>query len=168
MSRRHQSTGGDTPPVPSYHRDPEAPTPNQPRRTGVLFVVEIGGEVLLDRRADDGAWAFTGGALERHETVLEAVGRELDEETGLRGTPTFLGIFSHPTRIVAYPDGNVTQILSLAFVVSVLPGSRWRKSEESADLRLFTRKQLRDVDLWPMHRQVRDAYLAFDGTPIVS
>ena len=45
-------------------------------------------EVLLILRKNypyEGQWAFPGGFIEMHETLLEAVNRELEEETGLKG-----------------------------------------------------------------------------------
>jgi hypothetical protein len=44
--------------MPSWYRDPDAPTPNRPRKVGVCFLVELDGGVLVDRRSDDGALAF--------------------------------------------------------------------------------------------------------------
>ena len=40
IHERCVATGGDTPPVPSFWRDTEAPTPNQPRRIRVAAFVE--------------------------------------------------------------------------------------------------------------------------------
>ena len=62
--------------MPSYYRDPDAPTPNRPLKVGVCFIVEIDGGVLSDRRRDDGSWAFTGGTLEDGESVEAALARE--------------------------------------------------------------------------------------------
>jgi 8-oxo-dGTP diphosphatase len=45
-------------------------------------------EVLLIRRKNppyQGGWAFPGGFVDMHETLEEAVARELEEETGLQG-----------------------------------------------------------------------------------
>lgn len=154
--------------MPSYYRDPNAPTPNRSRKVGVCFIVEIDGGVLIDRREDDGSLAFTGGTLEEGESVQGALQRELFEETGLEVRElTPLGVFSDPSRIVAYADGAVQRVLSLAFVVTPMPGTRPRASEESLELRIVSRAELRDLPIWPAHRPIRDAYLAFDGKVVV-
>ncbi len=155
--------------MPSYYRDPHAPAPNRPLKVGVCFIVEMDGGVLIDRREDDGSLAFTGGTLEEGESVHEALARELFEETGLeadRVTP--LGVFSDPSRIVEYTDGSVHRVLSLAFVVTPRPGMRPRASEESLELRIVSRAELRELSLWPAHRPICDAYLDFDGTVVVA
>ena len=167
--RRAVGCSGDTLWMPSWDRDPDAPAPNRPRKVGVCFIVELDGGVLIDRRSDDGALAFTGGTLEDDETVTEGLARELREETGLEVEDlTFLGLFSDPQRLIGYTDGSVWPLLSLAFAVTPKPGRRPELSEESLELRVVTRDELRDLPLTPVHRQIRDVYLAFDGTPVVA
>ncbi len=58
--------------MPSYYRDPDAPTPNVPRRVGVTALIERDGAILVERRSDDDRWAFVGGRLDENETLLEA------------------------------------------------------------------------------------------------
>ena len=155
--------------MPSWDRDPDAPAPNRARKVGVCFIVELDGGILIDRRSDDGALAFTGGTLEDDETVTDGLVRELREETGLEvDNLTFIGFFSDPQRLIGYADGSVWPVLSFVFVVTPKPGRRPELSDESLELRVVTRDELRDLPLTPVHRQIRDAYLAFDGTPVVA
>lgn len=62
---------------------------------GVRVVVSDGKTVLLVRHTYVPGWYFPGGGVNPGETVLEAVGRELREETGraLTGPPRLHGIF---------------------------------------------------------------------------
>ena len=152
--------------MPSWFRDPGAPPPNRPRKVGVCFVVEVEGKVLVDTRLD-GELAFTGGTLEEDESVLECLARELREETGMGLLDArLLGVFSDPSRLIGYQDGSVHPVLTIAFVATPTPGAPVA-SEESLGLRLVERKALPGLPLTAVHRQIRDAYLAFDGMPVV-
>lgn len=55
-------------------------------RAAVVAVVRRGdGKVLVfERKGQPGAWQFPQGGMDRGETPVEAVWRELEEETGLR------------------------------------------------------------------------------------
>jgi 8-oxo-dGTP pyrophosphatase MutT (NUDIX family) len=153
--------------MPSYYRDPTAPTPNRPRRIGVVAVVEIEGSILLDRRSDDGSWAFLGGGVEEDESVLDALRREVREETGLEVlSADLLGVFSDPTRIVEYADGTVQRVLTVAFVVVPRPGAAPTPSDESLELRLVARDKLGARPLWPAATPIRDTFLAAAGVVV--
>jgi ADP-ribose pyrophosphatase YjhB (NUDIX family) len=153
--------------MPSYFRDPDAPTPNVLRRIGVVAAIERNEMILVQRRADDGEWDFLGGMLEEDERVLEALRREVHEETDLEPAEAKLfGIFSDPTRIIAYPDGTVCGLLSMVFVVTLAPGELRRRSE-SLERRFVERDELREVDVWPAVRPIRDAYLPAPSGAVV-
>jgi 8-oxo-dGTP pyrophosphatase MutT (NUDIX family) len=154
--------------MPSYYRDPDAPAPNVPRRAGVIALLERDGAVLVQRRTDDGAWDFIGGALEEDETVLDALRREVQEETGLRiAEAQLFGIYSDPTRMIEYPDGMVCRLLSIVFHARPEAGEP-RTSTESLELRFIARDELARLDLWPSVRPIRDAFLAGRGDVIVA
>ncbi len=147
--------------MPSYYRDPRAPAPNVPRRVGTAALIEREGSFLLERRRDDGSWGFVGGRVDDDETVLAALHREVLEETALRiAEATLFGVFSDPTRVIAYPDGNVCQVLSIVFLVVPMEGDEPVASDESLELRWVSHGELRTLELWPVHRPIRDAWLA--------
>jgi ADP-ribose pyrophosphatase YjhB (NUDIX family) len=147
--------------MPSYYRDPAAPDPNVPRRIGVTALIERADTILVERRADDAnGWAFIGGALEESEQLIDALHREVLEETGLEiESASVFGLFSDPTRIVAYPDGNVNRVLSVAFRVALRGDSAPTLSEESVEMRFVSRDELASLPFWPAHRAIRDALL---------
>jgi len=156
--------------VPSWYRDPSAPEPNVPRRTGVTALIRRGSTFLVERRIDDAdVWAFVGGTLEDGEPLLEALRREVREETGLEvEAARLLGLFSDPSRIVAYPDGTVCRVLSIAFVVTVTPDDEPRTSSESAGMRFVGREELALLPFWSAQLPIRDALLAGESEPVVS
>jgi 8-oxo-dGTP pyrophosphatase MutT (NUDIX family) len=153
--------------MPSYYRDPDAPSPNVPRRVGVIALLERDGAVLVQRRADDGAWDFIGGALDEEETVLDALHREVREETGLRiADPELVAIYSDPTRIIEYPDGTICRLLSVVFRARAEAGEP-RPSDESLELRFVARDELAGLEVWAAVRPIRDAFLSGRGDVVV-
>ncbi len=147
--------------MPSYYRDPAAPTPNVPRRVGVTALIERDGAFLVERRVDDpDRWAFVGGTLEENEHVVEALEREVREETGFEiEHAELIGVFSDPTRIVAYPDGNICRILSVAFRVTPHGRGEPVESDETAGMRFVSREELAGLAFWPVQQPIRDALL---------
>jgi 8-oxo-dGTP pyrophosphatase MutT (NUDIX family) len=73
------------------------------------IVIRSGTEVLLVRQSYAPGWQFPGGGVERTEHLIDALKRELLEETGIaiRDAPRLHGIFSNfqefkGDRIVVY------------------------------------------------------------------
>lgn len=96
--------------MPSCYRDPRAPTPKASRRVAVAAVFERDG-AIVQGPADGGDWDFLGGAVDEAENVLDALRREVREETGrLFAEETLFGVFSDPTRIIFYPDGHTSRL----------------------------------------------------------
>jgi hypothetical protein len=125
--------------MPSYYRDPNAPTPNVPRRVGVTALIERGDTFLVERRADDA-----------HEWAARLV-----------------GVFSDPTRIVSYPDGNICRVLSIAFRVTPLGDTEPIPSEESAGMQFVSRDELTRLPFWPAQQPIREALLREPRAPVV-
>ncbi len=78
--------------------------------------------VALIRRKGEpfaGCWALPGGFVEMEETLEQAVARELEEETGLRGVPLKqLGAFGDPGRD---PRGRSVTVAYLGTLPEALP-----------------------------------------------
>src|SRR5262245_29689492 len=53
------------------------------------------GEILLQKRADNGFWSMPGGAVDPGESVAQGVLREVGEESGLRVATVGL-VRAHP------------------------------------------------------------------------
>ena len=152
--------------MPSWYRDPAAPTPNQPIRVGAVALIERDGALLVELRADDRSWGLIAGAVEADESIVDALEREIREETALAVTSVELfGIFSDPSRIVGYADGNVYRVLAVAFVVAVGDDDPVR-SEESLELRLVPHADVLSLDPTPAHRPIVETYLDGSTRPV--
>lgn len=125
-------------------------------------------EVLLQRRTDSNLWGVPGGGVELDETAVEALEREVAEETSLKVLDSEpMALYSGPDQRFAYPNGDKVQCFAMAFIVSKWEGRPRADGEEGSDLRFFPLSQL-PGDLVPVHRQTLDDYARYDGKFIVS
>ncbi len=148
-------------PAQFFYKDPNAPRPNRPLHLGVVALIEHEGALLMELRSDSGYWALIGGGVEMGESAVDAVRREVLEETGLEAQEIRLfGVFSDPSRIASYPDGNVFRIVTIAYTVSVASFLRMRLSRESREVRFQALRTSADLDVAPTHRQILEHYLA--------
>lgn len=84
---------------------------------GVQAVVtDSKGRVLLVRHGYRPGWHFPGGGVERGETLLLAVVREVEEETGVvfDTAPSIFAIYAH---FVAFPGDHIV----------LFTGGRWHR-----------------------------------------
>lgn len=143
-----------------YYKNPDAPKPNRPTSIGVVAVIERNHCMLLEKRSDSDRWAIIGGAIKQDESLLEGLVREVKEETGLLvRNAELLGTFSDPSRIIAFPDGNVKRIISIAYKVDVEPFEELVCSEESIELAFFSKEALKRVNIAETHIPIIQAYL---------
>ncbi|MGA5559967.1 NUDIX domain-containing protein [Streptomyces platensis] len=95
-------------------------------------VVREDGRVLVIKRADNGAWEAPGGVLELDERPEDGACREVLEETGIKvETERLTGVYKNMKRGV------------VALVFRCRPvGGEERASDESVDVRWFTREEV--------------------------
>lgn len=110
------------------------------------------GDLLMIERADNGLWAVPGGAQDIGETVVDAVCREVREETGLEVEVTGLsGIYSDPAHVIAYDDGEVRQEFSLCFRARPI-GGQLRTSSETRQVHWIPPPRLDELNIHPSMR----------------
>ncbi len=140
-----------------YLNDPAAPAPNSLVPACGILVVDDGGRVLLQRRRDTGQWAIPMGKQELGETPTQCAIRETEEETGIQAQLTgILGVYSDPSHIVAYTDGEIRQEWELILLGRPVSGTP-TVTDEASDVGWFATEDLGTLDIHPTQwRQLRD------------
>lgn len=92
--------------------------------------------------------------MEVGESLEECIQREVMEETGLvLSKLQLLGVFSHPSRIIAFPDNGAVQSVTIAFAGEASTGEL-HLSAESRGMRFFAPEELAALPIVPTHRMI--------------
>jgi ADP-ribose pyrophosphatase YjhB (NUDIX family) len=121
------------------------------------------GEILLLRRLDMPRWCLPSGGVELEETALEALTREVAEETSLvvlEAEP--MGLYSGPPQQFAYLNGDQVHCFAIAFIVRQWQGTPRPDGIEGSELRFFALSEL-PTDLVPIHKPTIDDYTSYRG-----
>lgn len=130
-----------------HYNDPAAPPANSIVPAVTVVVTNDAGEILLQKRTDNGLWALPGGAMDIGESIGDTVTREVKEETGLDVEPTgIIGIYTNPRHLIEYSNGEVRQQFSICFRARIRGGTL-AISDESTDLRFVARSDLGKLDI---------------------
>ncbi|MFA7768987.1 NUDIX domain-containing protein [Streptomyces sp. NRRL S-448] len=151
-----------------YFNDPNAPKANSIVPAVTAFVVNDAGDVLLERRSDNGRWGMPGGVQEVGENIAGTVVREVLEETGIQVEVVGLvGIFTDPGHVIAFTDGEVRQEFSLCFRARPVSGEI-RASSESLEVRWIPRPEIESLDVSPTTRRRLEEGFRDSSVPRIS
>jgi len=133
-------------------------------------IVAVGGIVEDDEgnillvKTRDGGWVYPGGQVEVGENLLDALSREIKEESGIDTIVSYLiGVHSN-TRIHKWYDGvtDVPTKVMFDYVCKPVSGEL-SISEETTDSRWVAKDKVLDLITAPAIRMRYQAYLDFDG-----
>ena len=132
------------------------------------IIINDADEILLQRRRDNALWGLPGGAVVLDETVLEALKREVKEETALKVIEAEpMGLYCGPRQKFSYPNGDEVQCFAVAFIVRRWEGRPHADGLEGSLVRFFSISELPE-SLVPIHEQTIEDYIRNDGTFILS
>lgn len=127
------------------------------------FVEDEEGNILLVKTRD-GGWVYPGGQVEVGENLMDALVREIKEESGIETTVSYLiGVYSN-TGTFKWYDGvtNVPTQVMFDFVCKPV-GGELAISEETTDSRWVAKDRVLDFITHPAIRTRYQAYLEFNG-----
>lgn len=103
---------------------------------GVTGVVIRDEQVLLVKRADNGAWTAVTGIVDPGENPADCAVREVLEETGVRAVPLRL-VWVHVSRPIVHVNGDQAQYLDHVFRMDWVAGSPYPADDENDAARWF-------------------------------
>ncbi|QHW33870.1 NUDIX domain-containing protein [Paenibacillus rhizovicinus] len=128
------------------------------------YVEDGQGNILLVKTRD-GGWVCPGGQVEVGENLIDAVVREIKEESGIDVTVGYLvGVCSN-TGIFKWYDGVTdvpTQVI-FEFVCKPVGGELVEVTDETTDSRWVAKDRVLDFISHPALRARYQAYLDFNG-----
>ena len=108
-----------------------------------VIIENAAGEILLQKRRDNGCWALIGGAMEMGETFEEAAKREVREESGLSlGKLEIFKLCSGRDCIIEYPNGDVTFGPGIIFLTKEYEGEIEGDPEEVIEHKFFKKTEI--------------------------
>ncbi|MCR5031916.1 MAG: GNAT family N-acetyltransferase [Lachnospiraceae bacterium] len=118
------------------------------------------GEILLQKRRDNGCWAIIGGSMEMGESCEEATRRETFEESGLTlGKLELFQLYSGKERMIVYPNKDVCFGPGIVFITREYSGTIVNDPEEVMEHRFFKKTELPEN----LNRYDKDIILEWAG-----
>ncbi|MBR3018851.1 MAG: NUDIX domain-containing protein [Clostridia bacterium] len=107
-------------------------------------IIEDGrGNILLQKRVDDGKWGYHGGAIEIDESAEDALRREVREELNIEMDELRLqGVYSGPSYHHIYPNGDETSCIDIVYICGKYHGEMRLQPEEVREVAWFDRAHL--------------------------
>lgn len=127
-------------------------------------IVEDGrGHILLVRTRNRG-WEFPGGQVEVGENLMEALAREVREESGVRVRPRFLvGVYSNTAPSTWHDNRTVVPTKVMLDFGCSYSGGDLTPSEETPDVRWIDKGHVLQLMTAPAIQTRFQAYCDYDG-----
>ena len=143
--------------VTFYRGHPNPPKTTMPAHLGANAIITCKGKLLLEKRKDSDVWGLVGGGVKKYETEPQAMAREVYEELGIRIPKEMfkkLAVYGEPGRIAAYRDGSIWRMVIVVFGLDLEEEPDMRISQESRDLRFFTKEEIKHIEVVITHSDI--------------
>ena len=101
-------------------------------------ISDADGRILFVKRSDNGLWVMPAGSQELDESVLDALHREVQEESGLEvEAAELIAVYSEPRFHFTNSYGGEHQMLAFVFLVTKWRGSLHHKTDETVAAQFF-------------------------------
>ncbi len=130
-------------------------------------IIEKDGKILLVREGeglDKGKWNQPAGWVEVGENPLDAVKKEVEEETGFEFNPThILGIYSLVRKEFLKKDGEIHHPVKIIFTGIISAEKKRDLTEEISEIKWFAPEEINKMDLSTLRdldikKEVRDYF----------
>lgn len=118
-----------------------------------VLIMNKRGQLLLQKRKDNGFWGYPGGSLDLGESFEECAKREALEETGL--SCNSLQYFTHSSgkdMYYKYPNGDEVYIVEMVFLCTDFSGCLQVQQTEAEEQRFFDLDNLPD-NISPLNKK---------------
>jgi ADP-ribose pyrophosphatase YjhB (NUDIX family) len=150
-----------------YYYDSNMPRINSIVAAASAVVTLPGERIVLHKRVDNDQWSLLGGAMEYGESIEQTIIREVKEESGLDCTVCrLIGVYTDPNHVIAYSDGEVRQEFSICFHCEARTGEI-TVSDESREVRAFTKEEIAALNLHPSQRIRIDDYFKKETAALI-
>lgn len=110
-------------------------------------VFDADDRLLLARHVAGDQWGFIGGGIEPFEEPLDALRRELMEETGADGDVLgVVGSYGGHRLAATYPNGDQVSYVTTVYACRLNSGIQWLEQEEVSELGWFGRSEIDALD----------------------
>lgn len=111
-------------------------------------IVDSDGRVLLQEKASGEGWSLPAGAIEPGETPVDAVIREVMEETGYPvSVERILGVFGGEAFRYTYPNGDHVEYVVTLYRCRIVGSQQPITDGETKSLRYFSPADMPDLGL---------------------
>lgn len=108
-----------------------------------LLLEDGKGNLLLQKRKDDGKWSNHGGAIEIDESVEDALKREVKEELNIELIEfSLFGIYSGANYHHVYPNGDEVSAIDIVFLCSKYSGEISIQKDEVVEVKWFNKDNI--------------------------
>jgi len=128
-------------------------------------VMNENGEILLVKHTKDGTWGCPGGQVENGENLIEALVREVKEESGIDikvGELFWVG--SNTATHEGYNGVKIVPTKVLFNFTCTAVGGELQSSDETSEACWVKREEVHDMLANPIMQDRFNAYLEYDGS----